>query len=94
MTLYMISSGTRREVAALKPIMQRLVNKRAAVPFTDSIDELHLAFADLEELSNQYLLGYESTNTRRDDTFRKISVQVDGHGRVRARQGYRAVPPK
>ena len=95
-TLYMIGQGRGVEVAALKAIMQRLVEPTGGrALFTDSIDELHLAFADLlEELSNQYLLGYESTNTRRDDTFRKISVQVDGQGRVRARQGYRAVAPK
>jgi Ca-activated chloride channel family protein len=95
-TLYMIGQGRGVEVAALKTIMQRLVEPTGGrALFTDSIDELHLRFADLlEELSNQYLLGYESTNTRRDDTFRKISVQVDGQGRVRARQGYRAVPPK
>jgi VWFA-related protein len=95
-TLYMIGQGRGVEVAALKTIMQRLVEPTGGrALFTDSIDELHLAFADLlEELSNQYLLGYESTNARRDDTFRKISVQVDGQTRVRARQGYRAVPPK
>jgi len=95
-TLYMIGQGRGVQVAALKSIMQRLVEPTGGrALFTDSIDELHLAFADLlEELSNQYLLDYESTNTRRDDTFRKISVQVDGQGRVRARQGYRAVAPK
>jgi Ca-activated chloride channel family protein len=95
-TLYMIGQGRGVQVAALKSIMQRLVEPTGGrALFTDSIDELHLAFADLlEELSNQYLLGYESTNTRRDETFRKISVQVDGQGRVRARQGYRAVAPK
>jgi len=95
-TLYMIAQGRGVEVATLKSVMQRLVEPTGGrALFTDSIDELHLAFADLlEELSNQYLLGYESTNTRRDDTFRRISVKVDGQGRVRARQGYRAVAPK
>jgi len=95
-TLYMIGQGRGVEVAALKTIMQRLVEPTGGrALFTDSIDELHLAFADLlEELSNQYLLGYESTNTKRDDMFRKISVRVDGQSRVRARQGYRAVVPK
>jgi Ca-activated chloride channel family protein len=95
-TLYMIGQGRGVQVAALKSIMQRLVEPTGGrALFTDSIDELHLAFNDLlEELSNQYLLGYESTNTKRDDTFRKIAVQVDGQSRVRARQGYRAVAPK
>ena len=95
-TLYMIGQGRGVQVAALKSIMQRLVEPTGGrALFTDSIDELHLRFADLlEELSNQYLLGYESTNTRRDDAFRKISVQVDGQGHVRARQGYRAAARK
>jgi Ca-activated chloride channel family protein len=95
-TLYMIGQGRGVEVAALKAVMQRLVEPTGGrALFTDSIDQLHAAFTDLlEELSNQYLLGYESSNPRRDDTFRKIAVQVDGQPRVRARQGYRAMVPK
>jgi Ca-activated chloride channel family protein len=95
-TLYMIGQGRGVEVAALKTVMQRLVEPTGGrALFTDSIDQLHAAFTDLlEELSNQYLLGYESSNARRDDTFRKITVQVDGQPRVRARQGYRATAPK
>jgi Ca-activated chloride channel family protein len=95
-TLYMIGQGRGVEVAALKTVMQRLVEPTGGrALFTDSIDQLHASFTDLlEELSNQYLLGYESSNARRDDTFRKINVQVDGQSRVRARQGYRATAPK
>jgi Ca-activated chloride channel family protein len=95
-TLYMIGQGRGVEVDALKTIMQRLVEPTGGrALFTDNIDQLHTAFSDLlEELSNQYLLGYESTNTRRDEVFRKISIRVDGQSRVRARQGYRAVAPK
>jgi hypothetical protein len=37
------------------------------------------------------VLGYQPANTARDDTWREIKVDVDGHPRVRARQGYRAV---
>ena len=59
--------------------------------FTDNIDELHEAFADLlDELGNQYLIGYVSNNTARSDAWRRIKVEVDGHRDVRARQGYRA----
>ena len=95
-TLYMIGQGRGVEVAALKTVMQRLVEPTGGrALFTDNIDQLHLAFSDLlEELSNQYLLGYEPTNLKRDDSFRKISVRVDGQNRIRARQGYRAVAPK
>jgi Ca-activated chloride channel family protein len=95
-TLYMIGQGRGVQVEALKTIMQRLVEPTGGrALFTDNIDQLHNAFSELlEELSNQYLLGYESTNTKRDDIFRKISVRVDGQSRIRARQGYRAVVPK
>jgi hypothetical protein len=58
--------------------------------FTERIDELREAFgALLEELANQYLLGYVPTNSRRDGALRTIQVEVDGHPAVRARRSYR-----
>ena len=95
-TLYMIGQGRGVTMEPLKRIMERLsVPTGGRALFTDSIDELHAAFADLlDELSNQYLLGYQSTNSRRDDAWRKIKVDVDGHHDVRARQGYRALAGK
>ena len=61
--------------------------------FTEKIDELREAFAELlDELSNQYLLGYVSTNTKRDGALRAIKVQVDGHPAVRGRKSYRLSP--
>ena len=43
------------------------------------------------EIKNQYLLGYVSTNTRRDGSFRKIRVKVKGSGlKVNYRKGYYA----
>jgi VWFA-related protein len=95
-TLYMIGQGRGVTMEPLKRIMERLsVPTGGRALFTDSIDELHAAFADLlDELSNQYLLGYQSTNTKHDDAWRKIKVDVDGHHDVRARQGYRALAGK
>jgi VWFA-related protein len=95
-TLYMIGQGRGVTMEPLKRIMERLsVPTGGRALFTDSVDELHTAFADLlDELSNQYLLGYQSTNSRRDDAWRKIKVDVDGHHDVRARQGYRALAGK
>ena len=46
------------------------------------------------ELANQYLVGYQPTNTLRNDAWREIKVEVDGYTNVRARLGYRAVPMK
>ena len=88
----MIGQGRGVTMEPLKRIMERLsVPTGGRALFTDSIDELHDAFADLlDELSNQYLLGYASNNNTRDDAWRRIKVDVDGHHEVRARQGYRA----
>ena len=90
-TLYMIAQGRGVTLESLKKVMERLVLPTGGrALFTDNIDELHDAFAALlDELSNQYLLGYASSNGRRDDSWRRIKVDVDGHHEVRARQGYR-----
>lgn len=93
-TLYMIAQGRGISQDYLKKTMQRLTVPTGGRTFiTESVDALQLAFADLlDELSNQYLLGYPPTNTIRDDRWREIKVEVDGHTGVRARQGYRATP--
>lgn len=76
--------------------MHRLTTPTGGRVFTtDNVDALQGAFEELlEELSNQYLLGYQPTNTTRDDTWREIRVEIDGQANIRARQGYRAVPSK
>lgn len=90
-TLYMIAQGRGVTLESLKRVMERLVQPTGGrALFTENIDELHGAFVDLlGELSNQYLLGYSSTNSSRDEAYRRIRVDVDGHRDVRARQGYR-----
>ena len=95
-TLYMIAQGRGVTLESLKRVMERLVQPTGGrALFTDSIDELHAAFGELlDELSNQYLLGYSSTNNKRDDSWRRIRVDVDGHHEVRARQGYRLAGTK
>ena len=95
-TLYMIAQGRGISQEYLKRTMQRLTVPTGGRTFTtDSVDTLQGAFEELlDELSNQYLLGYPPTNIKRDDTWREIKVQVDGHTGIRARQGYRATPYK
>lgn len=50
------------------------------------------AFQELaDELRTQYLLGYSSSNTSRDGSYRKIRVKVRGRNyKVQARNGYYA----
>jgi VWFA-related protein len=95
-TLYMIAQGRGVTMEPLRRVMERLAAPTGGrALFTDSMEELHTAFEQLlDELSNQYLLGYQSTNTKRDDAWRKIKVDVDGHNEVRARLGYRALAGK
>jgi VWFA-related protein len=95
-TLYMIAQGRGISQDYLRKTMQRLTVPTGGRLFTtDNVDQLHGAFEELlDELSHQYLLGYQPSNPVRDDTWREIKVQVEGHANVRARQGYRAAPVK
>jgi len=95
-TLYMIGQGRGITLDPLKRVMERLSRPTGGrALFTESIDELHDAFDKLlDELSQQYLLGYPPAKDVHDDGFRRIKVTVDGPYQVRARQGYRVSAAK
>jgi Ca-activated chloride channel homolog len=92
LTLYMIGQGQALARLPLKSAMDRLARQTGGRAFfTERIEDLHGVFRQLlDELSQQYALGYQPTNSARDDTWRQITVDVEGQKRVRARQGYRA----
>ena len=60
--------------------------------FVDRSDRLDGPFAEiLEELANQYLIGYQSTNTKRDGAWRKVEISTSNASvRLRSRGGYYA----
>ena len=92
-TLFMVALGSGVKNAAIKSGIERLVDMSGGrALFVERSDQLDGPFADiLDELSNQYLLGYESTNSARDGAWREIKVELPNHGYdVRARQGYNA----
>ena len=96
-TLYMIGQGRGVTHDYLRRVMQRLTTPTGGRAFTtDNIDALQGAFEELlEELSNQYLIGYQPTYAVRDDSWHDIKVEIDGQPlNIRARQGYRAIPQK
>lgn len=95
-TLYLIGQGSGVTRDTLKTIMERLANPTGGrALFTESINELRDAFGGLlDELSNQYLLGYPRADARRDDNWHRLKVDVDGHQEIRARQGFRIGPGK
>jgi Ca-activated chloride channel homolog len=96
MTLYMIGQGRGTKMESLKKVMNRLsAASGGRALMTEKPEELRGAFADLlQELSNQYLLAYTSTNIRRDGTLRRLRVEVEGYRQIRARDAYRAPSAK
>lgn len=92
-TLFMVALGRGAREAQLRSGIQRLITLSGGRGlFVERSDGLEDAFAAIvEELSNQYLIGYQSTNTRRDGAWREIVIDMPGRSHtVRARQGYRA----
>ena len=92
-TLFMVALGRGVREAQLRTGIERLVNLSGGrVLFVERSDQLQAPFTEiLEELSNQYIVGYESTNSKHDGSWREVKLEVPGGGyEVRARQGYRA----
>ena len=93
--LYPIGQGRAPKLENLRKVLERLARKSGGRAFFgDSVDKLDAAFGEiLEELSNQYLLGYVPQDLRRDGRWRALKVELPGKSlHVRARQGYRAMP--
>jgi Ca-activated chloride channel family protein len=92
-TLFMVALGRGVREAQLKSGIERLVEMSGGrALFVERSDQLDEPFAEiLEELSHQYMIGYESTNTNRNGSWREVKLEVPGTGyTVRSRQGYRA----
>lgn len=96
-TIYTIGLGKSVKDKALAQVLARMSQMSGGRSFLiDDIEELDKVFADIvEELSNQYLLSYGSSNDARDGTWRKIAVELpELKHQVRHRQGYRAAGGK
>jgi VWFA-related protein len=93
-TLYLIGQGRGTSMDRLKKIMVQLAQPTGGrALFMEKIDDLRAAFGELlDELANQYLLGYAPAGNRQDDVLHHLKVEVDGHRNVRARQTYRTGP--
>jgi Ca-activated chloride channel homolog len=91
-TLFMVALGRGVREAQLRTGIERLVNLSGGrVLFVERSDQLQAPFTEiLEELSNQYIVGYESSNVKHDGAWREVKLEVPGGYEVRARQGYRA----
>jgi Ca-activated chloride channel family protein len=96
-TIYTIGLGRSVKDRDLAQVMARMSQMSGGRSFLlDDIDGIKDVFADIvEELSNQYLLSYASSNDAHDGTWRKIVVELsEPKYQVRHRQGYRAAGGK
>ena len=94
--VFMVGLGRGRGTQALRDILNSLAEPSGGrALFAERPSELGDTFGKLlEELTHQYLLGYESTNTNKDGAWRRLEVDVPRtRHRVRARQGYFAPTP-
>jgi Ca-activated chloride channel family protein len=86
----------RASAAAADYAMKALAQESGARAFFPAdIKELAGVYGLIaDELANQYLLGYSSTNVRVDGAYRRLAVRVNHTGaRTRTRSGYFAVSP-
>jgi len=93
-TLYVVGLGRGATAEELRKTMEELADASGGrVLFAEKSRDLRSTFASVvAELSNQYLIGYESTNTKRDGSWRALKVEpTDKRYRIRARHGYRAL---
>lgn len=93
-TVYTVGLGRALKVRSLHDLLERLSTLSGGrALFAESGEALTEAFgAIVEDLSHQYLVGYQPRNQKRDGAWRRIKVQVDGAHTVRHRQGYRLMP--
>jgi Ca-activated chloride channel family protein len=90
-TLFMVGLGEGRERQKLKETLESLAAPSGGrALFAERPSDLARAFGELvEELKHQYVLGFESTNSKRDGAWRQLSLELPNTThRVRARQGY------
>lgn len=90
--LFLIGMGRGTEMKNLRLVLERLANISGGKPyFIDRIEGLATAFQHIvDELANQYLLGYIPPDHPDNERWHRVRVEVTNRAyRVRARQGYR-----
>jgi VWFA-related protein len=92
-TVYMITLGKSAQMLAVRKIVDHLSDISGGKPLPiDKIDQLEKALDYVkEDLTHQYLVGYEPANAVHDGTYRKIVVKTTQESHtVRHRDGYTA----
>ena len=95
--LYTVGFGGGATVPGLKLKLEQYAHDTGGRAFfPQRTQDLNRVFDDIvEELANQYILSYSSTNLKQDNSWRSIKVRIkNGKYDVRARDGYRALAPR
>jgi VWFA-related protein len=102
-TIYVIGEldhQTQSGKLAARPLLQQIADATGGQAFfPESVKSLDMVYDQvLAEIRAQYTLGYVSTNTATDGSWRKVEVQIRGKDarddRVRSRKGYYALYKK
>jgi VWFA-related protein len=91
--LYAIGQGRAPKLEHLRSVLERLAQKSGGRAFFENLDRLDDVFGRIiDELSNQYLIGYVRPDSVKDSRWRRIRVEVPGRRlKIRTKQGYRVV---
>ena len=92
-TVYVITQGDQANSSTTRKAMGALAETSGGRAFrVGRVDQLDGVLQYIvEDLTNQYLMGYDPKNTAKDGSFRQITVKtpVKSHT-IRAREGYHA----
>lgn len=92
-TVYMITLGKSAQMEAIRKVVDQLSEISGGKAWSiEKIEQLEKALDYVkDDLTHQYLIGYEPTNTAHDGTYRKITVKTTRESQsVRHRDGYTA----
>jgi Ca-activated chloride channel family protein len=96
-TIGLLGNEGKKEAKRAKKVLQDIAAASGGASyFPESVDDVHTICEQVaHDIRNQYILAYYPTNSRRDGTFRAVSVEVippRGRGRLvaRTRNGYYA----
>ena len=95
--LYTVGFGGGATIPALRTKLEQYAHATGGRAFfPQRTQDLNSVFDQIvDELANQYVLSYSSTNLKQDNSWRNIKVRVkSGKYDVRARDRYRASPPQ
>lgn len=96
-TIGLLGNEGKKEAKRAKKVLQDIAAASGGLAyFPESVDDVHTICEQVaHDIRNQYILAYYPTNSRRDGTFRAVTVEVippRGRGKLvpRTRNGYYA----